>query len=232
MLQIKSSGFPKRPLRRKFWSPLSQRKISIHPSRARFHTLKVWKLLLSPPRMQGETKGNNSVERNIKEKWQDLLSKGNPPSKGEERNTLGEMHFHLLWKCMESQHRFIFYLQWLRSLSGLQKQLWLSNMVQLKLINSPVVQLYLWLLHLVFTAFLGSSFSRQSSFISLSVLYTHITFLKSPSCTLNILEIFLLVVAPFKLIGLPSKWNISKLFCYSPRKFPFRHNHLSFLNSI
>lgn len=86
MLQIKSSGFPKRTLRRRFWSPLSQRKISIHSSRARFYTLKVWKLLLSPPRMQGETKGNNSVERNRKENWQDLLSKGNPPSKREERN--------------------------------------------------------------------------------------------------------------------------------------------------
>lgn len=93
MLQIKSSGFPKRPLRRKFWSPLSQRKISIHPSRARFYTLKVQKLLLSPPRMQGETKGNNSVERNIKENWQDLLSKGNPPSKREKRNAFGRNAF-------------------------------------------------------------------------------------------------------------------------------------------
>jgi len=99
MLQIKCSGFPKQTLRVKFWSPSSPRKISVHPNRARLYTLKVRKLLLSPPSKQGETKGNNSVESNIKASWQDLRSKGIPPSKREKRNTLGETQrsFYLFW---------------------------------------------------------------------------------------------------------------------------------------
>lgn len=92
MLQSKSSGFPKQTLTAEFGSHLSR------SNRARFYTLKVQKLLLSPLRMQGEPKGKNSVESNRKESWQDLLSKGVPPSKRGKRNTLGEMQssFHLL----------------------------------------------------------------------------------------------------------------------------------------
>lgn len=231
MLQIKSSGFPKRPLRRKFWSPLSQRKISIHPSRVRFYTLKVQKLLLSPPRTQGETKGNNSVERNIKENWQDLLSKGNPPSKREKRNAFGRNAFPPPLEV----HGVTVQIYFLPSVIKVLFRA-LGAALALKQGSAQTHKYPCGAAVSVATLLGVHSISRiqlfQTEFIYIlvSTLHTY-NFSKSPSCTLNILETFLLVVAPFKLIGLPSKWNISKLFCYSPRKFPFRHNHLSFLNS-